>query len=258
MLCTTESLLDGFDINRMGQLFIRWYNDSYWTPWGKTFDVGIATQAGIKRMMRGIPPEEAGGLNENDNGNGSLMRILPVGLYCADSSVAEIFEYAALASSLTHRHPRCQMACCFYCLMAASLMKGLSPLESYNKAIENTLKHCCNIPYSKEQSHFNRLFSGSIGDLPEEKVQSGGYVIHTLEASIWCLLNSHTFAESVLKAVNLGDDTDTTGIVTGGLAGILYGIEAIPEEWISAIARKEDIEKLFNDFINFLASRKIS
>ena len=103
LLCTVESLIEGFDTNRMGQLFIRWYNDSYWTPWGKTFDVGIATQAGIKRMMRGIPPEEAGGLNENDNGNGSLMRILPVGLYCADSSVAEIFEYAALASSLLRR-----------------------------------------------------------------------------------------------------------------------------------------------------------
>ena len=105
------------------------------------------------------------------------------------------------------------------------------------------------MPYLIEHSCFNRLFSGSISDLPEEKIQSGGYVIHTLEASIWCFPNSNTFTEEFLKAVNLGDDTDTTGIVTSGLADILYGFDAIPAEWINIIARKEDIEKLFNNFI---------
>ncbi len=252
MLCTVESLLNGFDTGLMGQLFIRWLNDAYWTPWGDTFDIGGATHSGIKRMIRGIKPEEAGVDSEWDNGNGSLMRILPVAIYFATSPVPDLLNAAHRASSLTHRHPRSQMACGLYCLMAASLMKGLSPLESYNKAIENTLKYYCNTPYSKEQLHFNRLFSGSIGDLPEEKIQSGGYVIYTLEAGIWCLLNSNTFAEVVLKAVNLGDDTDTTGIVTGGLAGITYGINAIPEDWIKVIARKEGIEKLFKDFLDSL------
>jgi len=70
-------------------------------------------------------------------------------------------------------------------------------------------------------------------------------VIHTLEASIWCLLNTSSFQDAVLKAVNLGEDTDTTGCVTGGLAGLYYGLEAVPKEWIYALARKDDIGNLF-------------
>jgi ADP-ribosyl-[dinitrogen reductase] hydrolase len=90
--------------------------------------------------------------------------------------------------------------------------------------------------------------SGRIKDLPEDEIESGGYVIHTLEASIWCLLNSVSFEEAVLKAVNLGGDTDTTGIATGGLAGIDYGLPAIPEHWTKTIAREEEIQKLFLQF----------
>ena len=78
--------------------------------------------------------------------------------------------------------------------------------------------------------------------------KSGGYVIHTLEASIWCLLNSNSFQEAVLKAVNLGEDTDTTGCVTGGLAGVYYGLKTIPKDWLNTIARKEDVGKLFQQF----------
>lgn len=257
MLCTAESLLDGFDTNRMGQLFIRWLNDAHWTPWGQTFDVGIATQAGIKRMMRGIPPDKAGGVNEGDNGNGSLMCILPVGLYVASSPVPKILDAAHKTSSLTHRHIRSQIACGFYCLMVSALLKGDDPEKSYHYAIGQAQERYSQLPYSRELVHFKRILTGNIHQLSEEKIQSGGYVIHTLEASIWCLLNSHTFAEAVLKAVNLGDDTDTTGIVTGGLAGIHYGIETIPEEWINVIARKGDIEKLFSNFTSFLTLQKI-
>ena len=107
-------------------------------------------------------------------------------------------------------------------------------------------------PYRLEFSHFDRLFSGTIRDLPEEKIYSDGYVIHTLEAAIWCLLTTGTFKEAVLKAVNLGEDTDTTAIVTGGLAGAHYGLDSVPPGWIDAIARKEDIEVLFQKFLGAL------
>ncbi|MDY6901321.1 MAG: ADP-ribosylglycohydrolase family protein, partial [Cyanobacteriota bacterium] len=95
--------------------------------------------------------------------------------------------------------------------------------------------------YGTEISHFDKVFSGQISKLSIDEIQSGGYVIHTLEASLWCLLNSSSYSEAVLKAVNLGGDTDTTAAVTGGLAGIYYGIENIPQEWIERIARKQDI-----------------
>ena len=91
---------------------------------------------------------------------------------------------------------------------------------------------------------FDRLLKGNIFDLPEEKISSSGYVLHTLEASIWCLLTTHNYREAVLKAVNLGSDTDTTGAVCGGLAGLLYGYENIPTGWLAVLARRDGIEDL--------------
>ncbi len=255
MLCTVESLLNGFDTDLMGQLFIKWLNDAYWTPWGDTFDVGGATHSGIKRMIRGIKPEEAGVDSEWDNGNGSLMRILPVSVYFAEYSVPDILNASHRASSLTHRHTRSLIACGIYSLMVSALLNDESPYDSYIYAVDKAKINYDKKPYSDELVHFKRIMNGNFHRLPENEIQSGGYVIHTLEASIWCLLNSDTFAEAVLKAVNLGDDTDTTGVVTGGLAGTHYGINAIPEEWISATARKEDIARLYQKFLYALESK---
>ena len=131
-----------------------------------------------------------------------------------------------------------------------ALLQDKSPYDSYIHAVENAKKSYDKRPYSDELVHFKRILTGNIHRLPEDEIQSSGYVVHTFEASIWCMLNSNTFTEAVLKAVNLGDDTDTTGIVTGGLAGIHYGIDEIPEEWINTIARKDDIGRLFKGFVN--------
>lgn len=103
-----------------------------------------------------------------------------------------------------------------------------------------------------EMNKFHRILELKVGDdevpplyiLQEDEISSSGYVLHSLEASLWCFLNSDSYSEAVLKAVNLGEDTDTTGAITGGLAGIYYGFEAIPDEWVEVLARKEDIEEL--------------
>jgi ADP-ribosylglycohydrolase len=99
------------------------------------------------------------------------------------------------------------------------------------------------------------LLKSDIAKLDESEIQSSGYVLHTLEASIWCLLTTKNYNEAVLKAVNLGSDTDTTGAVTGGLAGLLYGIENIPTNWIKQIARRDDIENLAEQLAEKIASR---
>jgi ADP-ribosylglycohydrolase len=96
----------------------------------------------------------------------------------------------------------------------------------------------------KEIELFNRVLINDISGYPEDEIKSGGYVLHSLEASLWCFLNSENYSEAVLKAVNLGEDTDTTGAITGGIAGIYYGYENIPEEWIAELVRKDDIEAL--------------
>jgi ADP-ribosylglycohydrolase len=96
----------------------------------------------------------------------------------------------------------------------------------------------------EERKNFTRIFSGAIGEEEEGRIHSSGYVLHTLEASIWCLLNTSNYEQAVLRATNLGSDTDTTAAVTGGLAGLLYGWQTIPEEWLSVLARRTDIENL--------------
>ena len=254
MLCTTESLLTGFDTKRMGRLFIRWLTESYWTPWGETFDVGRATHEGVSRMIAGAPPEEAGGISEHHNGNGSLMRILPVGLYFSQYPAIEMLEYASRASSLTHGHPRAQMACGLYCLMASRLLAGSPPVHAYRETIQTIASLWRTQSHLPEIPHFERLLSGAIETLPENDIRSDGYAIHTLEASLWCLLTTTNYRAAVLKAVNLGEDTDTTATVTGGLAGLAYGIEAIPKEWIAALARREEIGELFGKFADVISA----
>ena len=98
--------------------------------------------------------------------------------------------------------------------------------------------------YNNELIHFDRLLNGNINELEENAIQSGGYVIQTLEASIWCLLTSDNYEEALLKTVNLGGDTDTTGAVTGGLAGLMYGFKSIPNKWISSIVKANEINLL--------------
>ena len=130
------------------------------------------------------------------------------------------------------------------------LVNNIEPevMEVVEDKIDDRLKNIESIyaaaEYTSELSHFKRVFSGEIANLPEDSIRSSGYVIDTLEASLWCLLNSSSYTQAVLKAVNLGGDTDTTAAVTGGLAGIYYTVENIPLEWINQIARKEDIINL--------------
>lgn len=251
LLCTVDSLAKsgGLDTQDLAQQFVRWYKDCHWTPWGEVFDIGNATFLAIANLSRGVKPEMAGGDSDSSNGNGSLMRILPIALYFSKAPTAELLEYAHRASSLTHRHLRSQMGCGFYCVMAAELLNGANPLEAYKQTIEKVLPIYKQSPYLAELARFARVFSGEIGQYEESKIESGGYVIHTLEASIWCLLTTSSYEEAVLKAVNLGDDTDTTATVTGGLAGLYYGLPAIRPDWLQALARHDDIEKLFGALI---------
>jgi len=249
MLCTAQSLLDGFDTEQMGGLFVRWLGGGLWTPYGYAFDVGYGTQQAIKRIHLGTSAELAGGQERSNNGNGSLMRILPVALHCAAMTEEEMIRHAHQASSITHGHPRAMMCCGVYCLMVSALLKGLPAREAYLATMEKTKKLYGLPPFSEEFVHFDRLLGGNIDGLPEDAIESDGYVIHTLEAALWCLITTGSYGEAVLKAVNLGWDTDTTAIVTGGLAGTLYGLNAVPQEWRDQIARKEDISALLGKVV---------
>lgn len=257
LLCTVESLAScgGFNPVDLGQRFVRWESLGYWTPHGEVFDVGVATSGAISKLASGTAPEEAGGGDEYSNGNGSLMRILPMALWYGESADEDLAVFAQRASSLTHRHRRSQMACAFYCLLVRRLLAGENAMEAFEGARQSFGRIYDSSPFVQERLHFQFLESGRLGRAPEIEIDSSGYVMHTLTAAIWCLLTSHTFAETVLKAVNLGGDTDTTGCVAGGLAGALYGEDSIPAEWLAAIARHDDLAALFANFLGQRANK---
>jgi ADP-ribosyl-[dinitrogen reductase] hydrolase len=250
MLCTAQGLLDGFDTERIGDLFVNWFTAGLWTPHGQAFDVGRGTWQAISRMQLGTPAESAGGREESNNGNGSLMRILPVAFYSATMGDEEALRLAHRASAVTHGHPRSVIACGVYCLIVAALLDGMTPREAYLLTMEKAGRLYSGPSFSEELVHFSRLLSGDIDALSEAAIESDGYVVHTLEASLWCLLTTDSYGSAVLKAVNLGWDTDTTAIVTGGLAGTHYGLEAVPRQWRDTLARKQEIEALFERFVD--------
>lgn len=246
--CLAESLCRGYSLDTIANSFWRWYKQAYWTPRGDLFDIGPTTHAAIMRLKQGVVPHHAGGKVEDSNGNGSLMRILPMA-YCHKTvTFPELMARVHDVSAITHAHVRSQMACGIYISIAVALLAGASLQAAYLQGLEKIQSIYSEREYLLERRHFGRIFSGEIAKLPVEEINSGGYVIDTLESSLWCLLNTSSYSEAVLKAVNLGGDTDTTAAVTGGLAGIYYGVENIPPEWMNKLARKQDIINLAERF----------
>jgi ADP-ribosyl-[dinitrogen reductase] hydrolase len=250
--CLAESLCNGYDIYDIGDKFVQWYHKGYWTPDGKVFDIGITTQNALDKLCYEIIRPDFAGMNGTySNGNGSLMRILPLAYLLKDSPFAEKVPIIAAVSSITHRHIRSIISCVIYIEFACNLLKGLDLKESYIKLQPLVKSYYKDEP---ELEQFKSILEQNIADLTESEIHSSGYVIHTLEASLWCMFNSDSYKESVLKAVNLGEDTDTTGAVTGGLAGLLYGMDAIPQSWINSLSRKENIFDLASRLARKLAN----
>ena len=111
-----------------------------------------------------------------------------------------------------------------------------------------------NYVFSEELKHFSRLLGSDFADLPECEIKSGGYVVDTLEAAVWCLQNTESYADCVLTAVNLGGDTDTTAAVAGGLAGIFYGFAAIPCKWVDSLQNKDYLLDIYERFAVFAST----
>ena len=243
--CLAEALTQEFNLQTIADNFIKWLFQNFWTPRGYVFDVGIATSDAIKRLKNGCRPDLAGGMDVSENGNGSLMRILPLLIYIKDQPVEARYKITKQVSSITHGHIRSVIACFYYLEFARNLINGVNKSDTYKKLQKEISEFLYSLEINpKEINLFDRLLKANIHELPEDKIYSSGYVLHTLEASIWCLLTTDSYSEATLKAVNLGADTDTTGAVTGGLAGLLYGWETIPQNWLEQIARKDDIEDL--------------
>ena len=249
--CLAESLTHDFDLNHIAQNFVKWRDENYWTARGEVFDIGIATNQALTRLANGEQPEFAGSFSSDSNGNGSLMRILPLLFYIKDLPIAQRYHITKQISSITHGHIRSVITCFYYLEFAREILLGREKFDIYKKLQIEIPDFLASISINQfEISLFDRLLKYDISKLKEEEIASSGYVLHTIEASIWCLLTTDNYKDSTLKAVNLGEDTDSTAAVLGGLSGLLYGFDSIPKSWIDQIARKDWL-------IKFLLKTKI-
>ncbi len=254
--CLADALTNDFSLDDIAKSFQKWYFSNYWTARGEVFDVGITTKQAIYRLSKGVRSDLAGGFDEQENGNGSLMRILPLVFYLRNLPITERFQITKDVSSITHGHIRSVIACFYYLEFARLLLESNDKYAIYDQLKVDIPSFLNSISINPmEIKQFDRLLNGNISDQPLSEISGSGYVVHCLEASIWCLLSTDSYPEAVLKAVNLGEDTDTTACVTGGMAGLLYGAENIPESWLNLLARRMDIEDLARRFSEKLGNR---
>ena len=259
-LCLAFSLAEkgGIDVDDIMKRFCDWYENGAYSPHGECFDIGMTVAKALGRYAQGVPAQECGGAGVQDNGNGSLMRILPLAYYLLRRYGADLCESDAAirhidsVSSLTHRHPISRVACGIYIHIAARLLLGDAILGAVQRGIDTAFHwYSSHEGYEDGLNCWERIRdAAAFKTLPESEIRSGGYVVDTLEAVLWCLLNTENYRDCVLKAVNMGSDTDTVAAVVGGLAGIHYGLSGIQSDWMDGLKGK----KLLNECCDRLAA----
>ena len=255
---------DKLDLKHIMDNFVRWMYHGDFTPFGRAFDIGRGTMQAIKAFKHRRNPHQCGSYDERNNGNGSLMRIMPACIYCYEQGLSDqdAIRQIHAVGSLTHAHIRSNIACGLYYFMVKAMISGKAfalkgrlqeGLDNGFAYYEKALSDHENLEY------YNRLRDLSkFAETRERDIRSSGYVVDTLEAAVWSLLVTDSFESALLKAVNLGDDSDTVGAVTGGLAGLGYGLSnlfGVKNKWIDAIQRKDWIEQLCDEVNDRLDQR---
>ena len=242
--------MHGIDLDDVMKQFIRWLETGVYTPYCQSFDVGRTTLKAIRKYQKEKKPLKCGLWDETSQSNGSLMRIMPACLYCIEQKMTDedALRLIHQVGSLTHAHICCNIACGLTYFMTKAILTGDGSLMS---RLQSGLD-CGFAWYESALSDHEFLHAyGRLRDLaqfaqlPAGKIQSSGYVVSTLEAALWSLITTDAFPDALLKAVNLGLDTDTVAAVAGELGGLYNGAEGIPQSWLDTLARKDWIESLF-------------
>lgn len=246
-LCLLASLLEQrrFSLTDFAGKLLRWLDHGYMAVDGDVFDVGIQTAKALGQLRAGVSPYESGGADERSNGNGSLMRVLPLAVWHTGTD-EEIVKDAHLQSLPTHAHPRSMVACAYYCLVARAYLNKLAdPWTWADERLESL--------YGRwSDGDEGRLFLTELNVLrqyPETSALSGsGYVLDTLWSARKAL-EEKSFEDVLRAAILFGNDTDTTAAVAGGLAGIQYGIGGISGDWLMQLRGFELIAPTFHQLL---------
>lgn len=234
-MCLAASLIERghLDLDDFAERLLRWWTDGYMAVDGRVFDIGVQTQLAFQALAGGADPERSGPADEYDNGNGALMRVLPLALWHRGDDGALIAD--AMASSRpTHGHARSQLCCALYCVWARRLLDGGSLEAAWAEATARVRGHAEQADQAEQADEL--LAELAVIDPAREPGGGGsGYVVDCLHSARLALARGRDYESTVKAAVALGNDTDTTAAVAGGIAGIVYGAASIPARWLRAL-----------------------
>ncbi len=237
-LCLATSLIDnGFDVNDQISKYLQWYQNGYLSSTGTCFDIGITTQRALLTYQE-TGQAIAGSTDRKTAGNGSIMRLCPIAMFYR-SDYEKLIIKAGISSKTTHAAPQAIDGCKYFGLLLGMALNGASKKE--------LLKDLSSSSYWQKDPldpELIPIIKGSFKEKDPPEIKGSGYIIESLEAALWAFHRSSSFEEGALKAVNLGDDADTTGAVYGQIAGAFYGMSAIPSAWLNKLHLKKEMEQM--------------
>ncbi len=240
-MCLAESLVEcgGFDAADQMQRYVRWWKEGYWSSTGRCFDIGATTAGALSKFVE--TGEAMSGSREPDTaGNGSLMRLAPLALYYR-ADAEEAIRMAGESSRTTHGARTCVDCCRYMAAMLVGVLEGCSKEEVCAPKFSPAMRVWERLPLHKE---VEEVALGSFRRRSPPHIRGSGFAVRSMEAALWAFFHSESFEEGALKAVNLGDDADTTGAIYGQLAGAYYGEGAIPERWRKMLHRGGEIRAM--------------
>lgn len=225
-LCLAESLVEkrGFDARDQMERYLRWWREGHMSVTGACFDIGAATAAALRRFETTGEPM-AGDPSPFKAGNGSLMRLAPVAIFFA-ANEEQAIHFAGESSRTTHAAPQAVEACRLFARMLVCALNG------------------------GDKAQILAIAGGEFGNKTASEISSSGYVVHTLEAALWCFHRAAGFREGCLMAANLGDDADTVAAVYGQIAGAHWGESGIPGDWLQRLAWAQKIRSLADALVS--------
>lgn len=253
-LATIDSIIvnkNELNYNDIADKFCEWINNAKYTATNEVFDIGTTTKYSLMRYWNNnIAAMKCGGTGISENGNGSLMRMLPIALYCFYNKIEDndIINIVRNTSSITHAHEISIIGCYMYVKYIIFILSNNNKTESYKllQKIDYSIFNKDNI------NLYERIIKDDISKYSLDTIKSTGFVVDTLESVLCVILNTENFNEAIIGSVNLGGDTDTIAAITGSIAGILYGYDSMDKKWIKDIKNKELLNKYIYEFTNTL------
>lgn len=258
-LALADSLKHGWNLNDQARRYCEWLENGKYSVNGWCFDIGATTREALENFMEHGNAETSGLTAPDASGNGGIMRLAPVAIYCATRYLMSpgtyvVYNLGAESSAVTHASRMCIAAAGLMNMMLVDLIQGKSREEAlrYREEWEQIL-HPAIIEVMKG-SYKRKSPPKNLNEWwPEGKpdiIQGSGFVVRSLEAALWAFWDAQDFKEAVLRAVNLGEDSDTTGAICGQFAGAYWGESSIPQEWRDGLARKDMIETALTGLIS--------